>query len=490
MNEISSTTHQSEDVSDKELAKQWNKIPLDRAKNYVKRLQTRIAKAVKNGLYRLAKRLQYLLTRSYFAKVLAVKRVTGNRGRRSAGVDGERWTTYQDKMKAVLILSGKGYRAKPLRRIFIPKPHSSKLRSLSIPTIYDRAMQALYALALTPWAETTADRTSFGFRMNRNAQDAAAYTFQCLCRKNSSQWILEGDIRGCFDNFAHNWLLSNIPVETRVLNQFLKAGYIYDGILYRNESGTAQGGVISPLLANMALDGMEKVLTGHLPGKKVHLVRFADDFLVTVESEEIAQQCKEIISDFLNERGLELSEEKTRIVHINDGFDFLGWNFRKFNDKLLIRPSKKAIAAIKDKLSGIIMTAKAWTQEEIIKALNPVIRGWAMYHRTVSSCATFGKLDWNLWVMLRTWAKRRHNNKGKRWIAKRYWQPTLTREMVFKTSTLTLENFLDTKIQYRKFLKLDVNPFFNSEYFEKRPGIFLSKQRSIRMFLFCAHKSG
>ena len=374
MNGICSITHQSEDVSDKVMAKQWEQIPLDKAENFVKRLQTRIAKAVKQKQYRLAKRLQYLLTQSYYAKVLAVRRVTSNRGRRSAGVDGERWTTSQDKMKAVYKLSNKGYRAKPLRRIFIPKPQSSKLRPLFIPTMYDRAMQALHAMALSPWAETTADKSSFGFRLNRNAQDAAAYTFQCLCHSSSPQWILEGDIMGCFDNFSHHWLLTNVPMETRILNQFLTSGYIYDGILYRSESGTPQGGLISPLLANMTLDGMEQVLIERVQGKKVHLIRFADDFLVTAESQEEALQCQEVIIEFLKERGLQLSGEKTQIVHISAGFNFLGWNFRKFKGTLLIKPSKKAIAAITDKLSGIIKSAKARTQEELINELNPVIR--------------------------------------------------------------------------------------------------------------------
>ena len=490
MNEISSITQHSEDVSDKTLAKQWRKFPWKKARAFVKRLQTRIAKAVKNGNYRLAERLQYLLTHSYYAKVLAVHRVAGNKGRKSAGVDGEKWSTPQDKMRAVLSLSDKGYQAKPLRRTFIPKPQSSKMRPLSIPTMYDRAMQALFAMALTPWAETIADRTSFGFRTNRSAQDAAAYAFQCLSKKDSAQWILEGDIKGCFDNFSHSWLLTNIPMDTRVLNQFLKAGYIFDGILYRNESGTPQGGIISPTLANMALDGMEQILKERFPGKKVHLIRFADDFLVTAESKETAAQCKLVIIDFLKERGLELSEEKTRIVHIDDGFDFLGWNFRKFKGKLLIKPSKKAIAAITHKLSEVIKSAKAWKQEDLIKKLNPIIRGWAMYHKTVSSSVTFQKLDWILRNMLWTWAKRRHNNKGKKWIARKYWQPTLTRKSVFKTASVTLANFSDTKIQYRRFLKLDKNPFIDSVYFDKRPGIFLSTQKSIRMFLYCAHKSG
>lgn len=490
MNGISSITHTCEDISDKELAKQWHKIPLKKAQAFIKRLQTRIAKAVKEGKYRLAKRLQYLLVNSFYAKLLAVKKVTSNPGSRSAGVDGEKWTSPQEKMRAILRLTGKGYQAKPLRRVFIPKPHSDKIRPLSIPTMYDRAVQALYALALIPWAETTADRTSFGFRMNRNAQDAAAYSFQCLSRKNSAQWILEGDILGCFDNFAHNWLLDNIPLDTRVLNQFLSAGFIYDGILYRNTSGTPQGGLVSPILANMALDGMEYVLKEHFPDKKVNLIRFADDFLVTAESKEVAQQCKEVIVEFLKERGLELSEQKTRIVHIDNGFDFLGWEFRKFRGKLIIKPSRKAIAAITEKLSDIIGSAKAWSQDELVRNLNPVILGWAMYHRSVSSSVIFSKLDWILREMLWTWAKRRHNNKGKKWISRKYWQPTLNREQVFRTTTQTLANFSDTKIRYRKFLNLDANPFLDSDYFEERTGVFLSTQKSIRTFLFCAHKSG
>jgi RNA-directed DNA polymerase len=490
MNEKSSITHYSEDISDKDLAKQWSSIPLEIAQEFVKRLQTRIAKAVKEGKYRLAKRLQYLLTHSFYAKFLAVRKVSSNRGKRTAGVDGEIWTTSLSKMKAVHQLSSQGYQAKPLRRIFIPKLNSDKLRPLSIPTMSDRAMQALYAMALSPWAESTADKTSFGFRMNRNAQDAAAYTFLCLSRQNSAQWVLEGDIQGCFDNFAHNWMLANIPLDKRILNQFLKAGYIYDGILYRNYSGTPQGGIISPILANMALDGMEYVLKEHFKGLKVHLIRFADDFVITASSKEVAEECKEFIVKFLNERGLKLSEEKTKIVHINDGFDFIGWNFRKFNDKLLIRPSKKAVAAIIQKMSEIVKSAKAWTQDQLIERLNPIILGWSMYHRYVVSSVVFKKLDWTLSGMLWTWAKRRHSNKGKRWIFRKYWQPTLNRIGVFKTGKTNLRFFSDTKIRYRKFLKLEANPFLDWDYFEERNKVFLSSQTSIRTFLFCAHKSG
>jgi len=490
MNARSSITQRCEDLTDKELAKQWENIPLKKAQAFVKRLQTRIAKAVKEGKYRLAKRLQHLLTNSFYAKVLAVRRTSSNRGRKTAGIDGEKWITPYDKMRAVLQLSNTGYRAKPLRRVYIPKPNSDKRRALSIPTMHDRAMQALHAMALSPWAETTADKVSFGFRKNRNAQDAAEYAFICLSRKGSALWILEGDIKGCFDNFAHSWLLNNIPMDRRILRQFLSAGYIFDGILYRNRSGTPQGGLISPHLANMALDGLEHILKTHFPSQKVHLIRFADDFVITAESREIAERCKEIVVDFLKDRGLELSEEKTVIVHINEGFDFIGWNFRKFKGKLLIQPSKKAVAAITLMLSETVKFAKAWTQDQLISRLNSLIQGWALYHRYASSSRVFSKLDWILYQMLWTWAKRRHNNKGKSWIATKYWQPTLTRSRVFKGKTQTLLKFSDTKIKYRKFLSLDANPYLDLEYFEHRKGVFLSTQKSIQTFLHCAHKSG
>lgn len=490
MYERSSNTLPCEDISDKDLAKQWRKLPLKAARAFVNRLQTRIAKAVKEGKYRLAKRLQYLLTHSFYGKVMAVRRVVGNSGRKTPGIDGESWNTPHDKMKAVLGLSSKGYRAKPLKRIYIPKPNSDKFRPLSIPTMRDRAMQALYALALIPWAETVADSASFGFRMKRNAQDAAAYAFQFFSKKNSAEWIFEGDISGCFDNFAHSWMLSHIPLDKKILNQFLKAGYIYDGILYRNSSGTPQGGLISPLLANLALDGMESLLNERIPGHKVHLIRFADDFVVTAESKEIAEQCKHIIVEFLKERGLKLSEGKTRIVHIDEGFDFLGWHFRKFKGKFLIQPSKKAIAAIVGKMSAVIKSAKAWSQEKLIRILNPIIQGWTLYHRTVSASRVFNKLDWVIRGMLWTWAKRRHTNKGKKWISMKYWQSTLSGKQIFQTDSTALQNFSDTKIRYRTFLKLDMNPFLNKDYFEKRKGIFLSTQKSILTFLYCAHKSG
>jgi RNA-directed DNA polymerase len=202
--------------------------------------------------------------------MLSVRIVTQNKGRRTPGVDGKLWKRASDKMQAVLSLTDQQYRAQPLRRIYIPKPGKDTKRPISIPTMYDRAMQALYALALQPIAETTADSRSFGFRLFRSTQDASRYTFMCLGRKGSAPWILEGDIKGCFDNIAHDWLIENIPTDQSILTQFLKSGFIFDRKLYPTDKGTIQGGIISPILANMTLDGIEKALSARLPKVNRH----------------------------------------------------------------------------------------------------------------------------------------------------------------------------------------------------------------------------
>ena len=231
-----STTPCSEKRADRNLANQWNSIDWKAIKFRVNRLQTRIAKATHNENWNLVKRLTYLLTHSYSAKLLAVRIVTQNHGKRTAGVDGQLWNTASEKMQAALNLSDQHYRAHPLRRIYIPKPGKSTKRPLSIPTMSDRAMQALYALALQPVAETTADTRSFGFRLFKCAQDASAYAFRCLCQDTSSPWILEGDIKGCFDNISHSWLKNNIPTDRSILSQFLKSGFIFDDTFYHTDN--------------------------------------------------------------------------------------------------------------------------------------------------------------------------------------------------------------------------------------------------------------
>lgn len=494
MNVQCSTTSIDEKRTDRDLTLQWEAIDWKKVRTTVNRLQTRIAKATREGKWNRVKRLQYLLTHSYSAKLLAVRTVTQNRGARTPGIDGERWIQPSEKMRAALRLTSKQYHAQPLKRIYIPKPGKDTKRPLSIPTMYDRAMQALYALALQPVGETCADKRSFGFRLFRSAQDVTQYAFFCLRHPKSAPWILEGDIRGCFDNISHEWLKANIPMEPSVLNQFLKAGFVFEQKLYPTDKGTPQGGLISPILANMALEGIEKILDKMFPKMKVHFIRYADDFLVTTPTRDIAEGIRECIRKFLAKRGLELSESKTQITHIDEGFDFLGWNFRKYHGKLIIKPSQNSIGKITDKMREIIHKAAAWTQDELIKALNPVITGWANYHCHIVAKRAYQRLDAILWNMLWRWTKRRHSNKGRRWIARRYWHTEGTRNWVFKSDSATLLLFADTKIRRHSMVKLDANPYLDREYFlarmdrrrKRTPWI----QTRLSFFAYCRPKFG
>jgi RNA-directed DNA polymerase len=248
MNFSNSTTDKTERLKDtKALTYQWETIDWKRVENDVNRLQTRIAKATIKGDSNKVKRLQYLLTHSFSAKAYAVRKVTTNKGKNTSGIDKKLWSTSAAKMKAVTLLNSSYYKAKPLRRVYIQKKGKKKKRPLGIPTMMDRAMQTLYAFALEPIAETKGDTVSFGFRRGRSAKDACEQIFCVLARKCSSTWILEGDIKGCFDNINHEWLLNNIPMDKKVMSQFLKSGFIYQGTLFPTESGSPQGGAISSI---------------------------------------------------------------------------------------------------------------------------------------------------------------------------------------------------------------------------------------------------
>lgn len=483
VNDNDSMAVKTESLSNNELlAEQWRTIDWQTVELVVNRLQIRIAKAVKQDNWNKIKRLQYLITHSFSAKLLAVKNVVTNKGKNTPGIDKVIWRTDSDKMKAALSLTDRRYKSKPLRRVYIEKKNKKSKRPLSIPCMYDRAMQALYTLALQPIAETLADKHSYGFRKYRSCQDACEHIFTIFSRKYSPQWVLEGDIKGCFDNINHQWLIDNIPMDKSVLKQFLKSGFVYKGELFYTTSGTPQGGIISPILANMALDGLQKKLaetfdisrTGRISERahkrnKVNFVRYADDFIVSAATKEIAEEVKIVIRDFLNIRGLQLSEEKTLVTNINDGFDLLGWTFRKFKDKLIIKPSRKSVKALITSLNDVILRqGKALSQDVLICKLNQKLTGWGNYHKSVCSKTTFQKIDTIVFTLLWKWACHRHTRKGRKWIKVKYWHTVNHRNWVFSTENRELRSLSYIPITRHPKLNLSANPYFDQPYFLKR----------------------
>jgi RNA-directed DNA polymerase len=468
----------------------WYDIDFKRAYRNVRRLQARIVKATQEGRWNKVRALQHLLTHSYSAKVLAVKRVTENDGKRTPGVDGQVWDTPQKKAKAVHTLQWRGYRPQPLRRIYIPKnSDKSKKRPLSIPTMKDRAMQALYLMALDPVAETLADPNSYGFRKERSPADAIQQCYTILARKDGASWILEGDIRACFDTICHNWLLANIPMHKAILNKWLKAGYIEQSALHPTEEGVPQGGIVSPVIANLTLDGLETMQWERYPkgtrrarDAKVHLVRFADDWVITGSSKELLEcEIKPLVEEFLRERGLELSHEKTHITHIDNGFDFLGQNIRKYNGKLLIKPAQKSVKRLLNQVRETIKANRHVSAGLLIARLNPIIRGWTQYHRHVVSKHTFSKIDHAIFQAVWRWAKRRHPNKGKWWVKQKYFRMIGDRDWVFygELDGKEFRLFLAASVQIKRHTKIkgEANPYDPEWelYFEERLAAKMAK---------------
>jgi RNA-directed DNA polymerase len=428
----------------------WNAINWPLVDKQVWRMQMRIAKAVREKRYGKVKSLQRLLAYSIHGKLMAVKRVALNSGSKTPGVDGVIWNTPRKRMKAVFDLNRNEYKTQPLRRIYIPKRNGQK-RPLSIPTMKCRAMQALHLLGLEPVAETLADPNSYGFRPKRSTADAIEHCFKALSNPQSAQWVLEGDIKSCFDKINHDWLLANVPMDKQILKKWLKAGYIEDGALRPTDEGTPQGGVIS-----------------------------SDDFIVTGDSKELLEnEVRPAIQTFLGERGLILSIEKSKITHIDDGFDFLGFNVRKYKGKLLIKPSP---GRVKDFLSNIRRVIKKHGNgktEVLIHLLNLKIRGWANHYRHVVSKKTFNKIDHHIFEALWRWALRRHPKKGRRWIVNNYFRSHRNDNWVFFAKVNDPHDgpyFLDlikaSKTPFRRHVKIrsDAHPYDEKyrEYFYRR----------------------
>jgi RNA-directed DNA polymerase len=359
-------------------------------------------------------------------------------------VDGILWNTPESKSSAFNALRRHGYRPQPLRRVTIPRSNGNR-RPLGIPTMIDRAQQALYLLGLDPIAECLADGHSYGFRLERCCADALDECPKILRGANGPgsrgpDWILEGDMRACFDRIDHGWLLDHIFMDREILGKWRKAGYPEQHVLFATTEGTPQGGIISPVLANRALDGLQALLARRFGAtrsqrqrNRVHLVRHADDFIITGTAQVLLQyEVQPLVEHFLQERGLELSHEKTRITHVEDGFDFLGQTLRRLsNGKMIIKPSRRSVKTFLSRIQATIDDSGERTVGDMIWRRNQQIKGWTMYHRFAVSGRTFAAVDDRIFGKLLPWCRRRHRNKGWGWIRQKYFQRAKANAWVF-----------------------------------------------------------
>ena len=424
----------------------WDEISWKKSYRIIRNLRRRIFRATVENNPNKIRNLQKLMLRSLSNIQISVRKVTQlNKGKKTAGMDNylaldklertilvERLNKYKDLWKPL-----------PTRRVHIPKKNG-KTRPLGIPTIIDRCLQNIHKNALKPEWEAKFESTSYGFRPGRSTQDAMQKIFRTIQGEKAKKlWIVEGDIKGCFDNIGHEPLLTKLgkyPGKDLIV-RWLKSGFVYKNELHKTKGGTPQGGIISPLLANISLDGLEKELGisyhynksrngfWQLNPKSIGLfVRYADDFLVLVDSEQKAQKVKRELVELLSKRGLQLSEEKTRTTHLSKGIDFLGWNFRRFQTTArkkgeisLIKPSKKSIQSFKESIKEAFKELRGKNQRAVINKLNPIIRGWANYHKSAASKETYSKLDNYIFNKLVKWSKRLHPNKSWEWRKNKYW---------------------------------------------------------------------
>lgn len=416
----------------------WHSIEWDKVSKTVRKLRQRIYRAVRCGEWKQVRNLQKLMLRSLSNTLLSVRRVTQeNQGKDTPGIDGIKSLNPGQKVNLVNeLMEHQPYKVKPTKRVYIPKSNGKK-RPLGIPVIKDRAMQAVVKNALEPEWEANFEANSYGFRPGRGCHDAIEQCHNRL-RERADTWILDADIKGAFDNISHKFLLGkleNTPGR-QLIKQWLKAGHIEQEVFHKTESGTPQGGVISPLLANIAFDGIDSILSQFKKVKvskklegtrqrkfnKYGFVRYADDFVITAEVKEDLEAVIPIIEIWLAHRGLTLSKEKTQIVNIEQGFDFLGFNVRQFKGKCLIKPSKEKVKSLLGKVREWLNSHKTAKPEVVINHLNPLLRGWGNYYRHGVSKEVFSYVDHEIFKALWRWAKRRHPRKGKRWIKAKYFK--------------------------------------------------------------------
>lgn len=400
----------------------WSLIPWDFIEKSIRKLRQRIFRATREQKWNVVRSLMKLMLRSYFNLLLSVRRVTQqNKGRKTAGVDKELALTPKARMALAKSMGQYTlWKARPTRRVYIPKPGKpGQERPLGIPTMRNRVAQAIVKNALEPSWEARFEANSYGFRPGRSIHDAIEQCFNYLKGRSRRPWILDADLKSAFDKISHEHILEIIgPVPGRqLIKEWLKAGYVEADFFHTTDSGTPQGGIISPLLLNVALHGLQQAL-----GPAYGYVRYADDFIVCASSRERIEAAQLTIEEWLKPRGLTLHPEKTRIVHINDGFNFLSFSIRKYRGKCLIKPQKEKVLSKLAELRLWLNEHKAAKAESVIGHFNQILPGWSNHYKHAVSKEAFAYVSHKIWKMLWKWCKHRHPNKGLIWIRKKYFR--------------------------------------------------------------------